>query len=167
MSVVRNVRAGVLLALLGACGCASPRFVNIGPEGGTIAMPSNSAYYRREAYRMLDEKYPGGYVIDHEGEVVVGQVLTNHTSDHDVVFGHQIERQTEVHNQTEWHIDFHLKGMNMVRQSTLVSPTLVPPNPPAQPTIQQASYTEQPVRDIRTLPKEPVPILGSDGQAPR
>jgi hypothetical protein len=162
MSVVRNVRAVVLLALVGACGCASPRFVSVGPEGGTIAMPSNSSYYRREAFRLLDEKYPGGYVIDHEGEVVVGQVLTNHTTDHETGFGHELERHSEVNNKTEWHIDFHPKGIEPARRTVAA-----PPQPAAQPVIQQASYTEQPVKDVRVLPKAPVPILGSDGQAPR
>jgi hypothetical protein len=159
----------VLLALVGACGCVSPRFVSVGPEGGTIAMPSNSSYYRREAFKLLDEKYPGGYVIDHEGEVVIGQVLTNHTTDHDTGFGHELERHSEVSNRTEWHIDFHPKGIEPARRIVVAPPQPVaaPPQPAAPPVIQQASYTEQPVKDIRDLPKAPVPILGSDGQSPR
>jgi hypothetical protein len=167
MSVIRKVRAAVLLALVGAWGCASPRFVSIGPEGGTIAMPSNSSYYRSEAMKMLNEKYPNGWVIDHEGEVVVGQLLTKHMNDQPVAFGNRIEQRTEVHDRTEWHIDFHPKGVEPTRQ------TVVAPPPVVQPVIQQASYVQPlpppPVvqQPVRVLPKEPVPILGSDGQAPR
>ena len=118
MSVVGRLRAVVMLALLGACGCASPRFVSLGPEGGTLAMPFNSSWYHDKAIAMLHEKYPDGYVIDREHE-------------------------TEV--RAEWRIDFHPKGVEVART-------------PPKPTIQQMSYTPPPVKAIRALPKEPVPV---------
>ncbi len=101
----------VVLALLGACGCAGPRFVSIGPEGGTLAMPANTPYYHDQAVKMLAEKYPNGYVIDHEGEVVVGQVTTNDTNAQHVPFGRVVEHRTEVSDKTEWQIAFHPKGV--------------------------------------------------------
>ncbi len=111
MSVVRSVRVVVVLALFGACGCAGPRFVSIGPEGGTLALPSNTPYYHDQAVKMLAEKYPNGYVIDHEGEVVVGQVTTNDTNAQHVPFGRVVEHRTEVSDKTEWQIAFHPKGV--------------------------------------------------------
>ncbi len=144
MSVVGRLRTVVMLALLGACGCASPRFVSLGPEGGTLAMPSNSSRYHKEALQMLDEKFPNGYTIDREHEVVVGQVQTDHTTDHDVLFGREVEHRTEVHDRTEWHIDFHPKGVEVAHT-------------PAKPALQQASYSA-PVKEVRALPKEPVPV---------
>ena len=136
MAVVRGARAAVVLALLGACGCAGPRFVSIGPEGGTLAMPSNDSYYRRQAVKMLDEKYPSGWEIDHEGEVVVGQVTTSDTDARDVRYGRVVERRTETSDKTEWQITFHPQGV-------------VPTTP--KPAIQQAG-------GVGTLPKEPVPV---------
>jgi hypothetical protein len=144
---LRSVRAAVLLALLGACGCASPRFVSVGPEGGTIAMPSNASHYRREAFKMLDDKYPNGWEIDHEGEVVVGQVTSHQTTAHEVAFGREVEHRTEVQDKTEWQINFHPKGVVPTTQTTQA---------PQKPVIQKAGYVEP----TRTLPKEPVPVVG-------
>jgi hypothetical protein len=145
MSVVRSARAVVVLALLGACGCAGPRFVSIGPEGGTLAMPSNASYYRRQAVQMLNEKYPSGWEIDHEGEVVVGQVTTSDTNAHDVRYGRVVERRTETSDKTEWQITFHPKGI------VPTTPTTQAPAP--KPAVQQAG-------GVRALPKEPVPVAG-------
>jgi hypothetical protein len=144
MSVVRCARAVLVLVLLGACGCAGPRFVSIGPEGGTLAMPSNASYYRREAVKMLDEKYPSGWEIDHEGEVVVGQVTTTDTNAHDVGFASVVDRRTETRDKTEWQITFHPKGI------VPTPPTTLAPTP--KPDVQQTG-------GVRQLPKEPVPVL--------
>jgi hypothetical protein len=151
---LRSVRAAVLLALLGACGCASPRFVSVGPEGGTIAMPSNSTYFHNQALKMLDEKYPNGYVIDHEGEVVVGQVTTRETTSHEVAFGREVDRRTVVHDKTEWQITFHPKGVTPTTPAVVA----VPPKPP----VQQVNYVPPPPPPpgIHTLPREPVPVGG-------
>ncbi len=71
-------RAVCALLLAVPVGCASQaRYVAIDSNGGVVAMANNSDswpfYYRRHAEALMKTKFPQGYVIDKEEEVVVGQ----------------------------------------------------------------------------------------------
>jgi hypothetical protein len=62
-----------------AMGCAHARLVEVhGDGGGVVAIPDNSNSWpsrnRRQAEKLMAERCPQGYVIDHESEVVVGQI---------------------------------------------------------------------------------------------
>ena len=76
----------VLLAVLAAAsisGCAKARFVEITPQGGVVAIPSNSNswpnYYRDKAEELIKKKCPDGYEIVMEEEYVKGQVAHTHS----------------------------------------------------------------------------------------
>jgi hypothetical protein len=67
----------VLVGCAGVFGCAgSPHFLEVDAGGGVLAMPSNSncwpSYYRENADKMLKSRFPSGYTIVREEEVVVG-----------------------------------------------------------------------------------------------
>ncbi len=84
MFQMRSVAGAALLLAAGLAGCAQPRFVAQDPEGGVIAMPSNTDYwpthFRTKAEAMMARKCPQGYQIEHEEEVVVGQSTTGRES---------------------------------------------------------------------------------------
>jgi hypothetical protein len=139
-------RQGVRCAVLGLClagvGCLSPaRYVSVGANGGVVAIPQNTNYwpacYRSAADELMRQKCPDGYVIDHEGEVAVGQSVQEQSSgsESSLLFlllgvGHQT-RSSVSHDITEWRIEFHAKGTP-------------PPEKPAVP--------------LAALPPEPGPV---------
>ena len=63
---------------LGSSGCSAARWVQTGPQGGVVAIPSNTNswpyYHRDRALALIQQKCPGGYEIVNEEEVVTGQV---------------------------------------------------------------------------------------------
>jgi hypothetical protein len=70
----RSIFLSVLLAV--SAGCAGPRFMEVDTSGGVLAMPDNTnswpCYYRDSADKMLKSRFPNGYTIVKEEEVVVG-----------------------------------------------------------------------------------------------
>jgi hypothetical protein len=127
MSVPRSLLPLGLLALVAASGCGGARFVSVTPNGGVVAVPSNTNswpfHYRDSAEKLMAEKCPNGYVIDKEEAVVVGQkTVHRENSDTNVtdVPGQKkrppstLTRSattdvTETVDQTEWRITFHAK----------------------------------------------------------
>lgn len=79
---------GALLAVLVVgmlAGCAQVRLVERHANGGgVIAIPSHAAIgqnrHRKKAEKLMSEMCPGGYVIDHEQEVITGQVTQTNTN---------------------------------------------------------------------------------------
>jgi hypothetical protein len=113
-----NVRlAAVGLCLLAAMGCASgARYIVRQPNGGMVSIPENSdvwpTYYRSKADELMKKQFPGGYVVDREEEVVVGQTSTNHqsTDTHKVgpfTVDAQTQNAVETHDKTEYRITYH------------------------------------------------------------
>jgi hypothetical protein len=74
----RHWLLALVVGLLGLTGCASPRFVQVGEEGGIVALPSNTniwpSYHRDKAEAMIRQQCPNGYEIVSEEEAVTGQV---------------------------------------------------------------------------------------------
>jgi hypothetical protein len=75
----RTVVVCVLAATLGgSVGCGSARFVQADSGGGVVAIPHNTncwpTYYRDKADALLRQRFPGGYDIEREEEVVTGTV---------------------------------------------------------------------------------------------
>ncbi len=70
----------IVLAVAAGClsGCAKARIVEVTPQGGVVAIPSNSNswpnYYRDQAEELMRERCPDGFEIVEEKEVVTGQV---------------------------------------------------------------------------------------------
>src|SRR5437879_1671072 len=65
------------LVLVGISGCVSPaRLVATDANYAIVAIPSNTDtwpnHYRKHAEELMNAKFPRGYVIDKEEEVVVG-----------------------------------------------------------------------------------------------
>lgn len=80
------MRTIMYLALLLSVGCAGPRFVQVSSDEAVVAMPDYSNcwphYYRDNAEKMLKSRFPSGYVIEKEEEVVVGtRTYTNGRTD--------------------------------------------------------------------------------------
>jgi hypothetical protein len=141
MRGTQGVRCAVLGLCLAAAGCLSPaRYVAVGPDGGVVAIPRNTNYwpacYRSAAEELMRQKCPGGYVIDHEGEVAVGQSKQEESSgsESSLLFlllgvGHQT-RSSVTHDIAEWRIEFHANGTT----------------PPAQPPAPLATLPPEPER---------------------
>lgn len=59
------------------------RFVSVDNSAAVVAIPDNSndwpSYNRKNAEELLHQKFPQGYVIDHEEEVVTG--TTTHSTE--------------------------------------------------------------------------------------
>ena len=77
MPFAGGLRVAALGALLvGLGGCASARYVAVDADGGIVAIPNNTncwpTYNRKAAEELMRQKCPQGYVIDREGEAVVG-----------------------------------------------------------------------------------------------
>ena len=70
---------GALLAVLIVVngGCSSARFVLKEPGRGIVAIPANTNYWptkhREHARELMQQHFPGGYKIDKEEEVAVGE----------------------------------------------------------------------------------------------
>jgi hypothetical protein len=128
MSTSNWVRKGLLslpLILVGLTGCGGARMVSSGPNGGVVAIPSNTdawpLHYRQEAEKLMAQKCPQGYTIDQEEEVVVGQQTTNQQSTNsqtqDLINRKQLPagsvtstdttHTTTTQNLTEYRITFH------------------------------------------------------------
>lgn len=64
----RRIVTLVLLAVFFVCqGCA--RYVLLEPNAGVVAIPANLPSYRKQAHKLMLERFPEGYVIDREEEV--------------------------------------------------------------------------------------------------
>ena len=95
----------VIVAGLWGLGCGAARFVAVDGNGGVIALPANNESSREKAVKMMNEKCPGGFLIDHEEEAQVGTVTSSSTSYGTyAVHGSQTTRA-----ETEWRITFHCK----------------------------------------------------------
>jgi len=141
----RLIGVGILL-FLGLTGCGNTaRYVAATNNDGIIAIPANTdewpTHYRRDAEKLMQDKCPQGYVIDHEEEVSVGTVTTHQTkADPDPIKGMLLGQKvdaTEVHDQKEWHITFHAKE----------PPALAPMTPRAAA-----------IPGSQNLPSSPVPV---------
>src|SRR3954462_10714854 len=79
MSSFRLLAPALLLAAAVGCG-SSARLINGTPDGGVVAIPSNSNYwplkYRDDAEKLMAQRCPNGYEIVSEQEVVTGQTST-------------------------------------------------------------------------------------------
>jgi hypothetical protein len=145
MSLVRLLPAALLLAAV--TGCGSARLIHATPDGGVVAIPSNSntwpMKYRDEAEKLMARRCPNGYDIVDEGEVVVGKKSTTNeaidrTGPKNSGSGQSdqttISKVTTVSDQTEYRITFRSRDARRVpvlRQVSTLPP--VPPGLPPQP----------------------------------
>jgi hypothetical protein len=149
MSTVRLLLPAALL-LVAAVGCGSARLIHATPDGGVVAIPSNSNswpnYYREEAEKVMVKKCPNGYDIVEEGEVVVGKKATtselvDRSSPANLPPGQgnvtSVSKVTTVSDQTEYRITF---------RSREPRPTAVLPSAPqAAPPAPTAGLPPRPV----------------------
>jgi hypothetical protein len=153
MSSIRLlVPAALVLAAVTGCGTTA-RIVHSSPEGGVVAIPSNSNYwplkYRDEAEKLMAQRCPNGYEIVQEGEVVVGKTAT--TSENvdrrsPTNSKYKVEKTTTstthvVSDQTEYRITFRA----------------VQPRPDVVPTSAVVPLTPGAPAHA-TLPPRPVPV---------
>jgi hypothetical protein len=156
MTLASRMRTILLVAplfLIAAGGCGGARFVGQDQYGGVVAIPANNNYwpthYREEAEKLMAQKCPQGYVIDHEEEVVIGQMTTAGTStdtrNYDLPGGNRspagslttttTNRSMSVQDKTEYRITFHAKiaapAPTVIQTGARV---VVPPTPPGLPT---------------------------------
>jgi len=82
----------LVAVLVAVCGCADVRFVQETPEGGVIAIPTNSncwpMYYRSRAEKVMSQKCPDGYQIEREGFVWDGKPGPEGHRAHESYFGY-------------------------------------------------------------------------------
>jgi hypothetical protein len=153
MSSFRLLLPAALL-LVAVTGCGSARLIHGTPDGGVVAIPSNSNYwpmkYRDEAEKLMAKRCPNGYVVVEEGEVVVGKKASTSEAIDRTGPGKDASRQTDVttvsrvttvRDETEYRITFHARDARpagrpepVLRQvSTLPPPPPPPPGLPPQP----------------------------------
>jgi hypothetical protein len=164
MSRRQGYCAAWLAAALVVCGCSHARLVQVNQDDAVVAIPNKTnswpTYNRKSAEELMQQQFPEGYVIDHEGEVAIGQHTTenvqgNNHSVASVVFGLANEtRTTESHNYYEWQIHFHRKG---------AAPAPAPPPSGTTPATASVPTGEgnNVIQAAGTLPKEPVPAEGT------
>jgi hypothetical protein len=148
-----------LAAVLSVCGCASARVVSRDQYGGIVAIPSNSddwpTHYRKSAEELMARQCPQGYVVESEGEVVVGQHTTDHVTGNNnsaasLLFGIGSEQHSvQTHDIKEWQIRYRTKDAPPA--AVLMQAGLHVPAPAGQ-TTERLPETPQ------SLPKTPVPI---------
>jgi hypothetical protein len=155
MSLPRALRVAALA--LGMCGCTSARIVSRDPTGGVVAIPSNSdnwpTHYRASAEALMAKQCPKGYVIDTEGEVVIGQSVNDHinadpASLSSLLFGIGSPQYTTwTQDIKEWQIRFRAKDAPPPEHVIPVGYEVA--TPPVLEKLPDAS---------RPLPKAPEPI---------
>jgi hypothetical protein len=144
MSYARLVLPAVVLVLAGVSGCGSARMIQSGPDGGVVAIPSNSnswpCRYRESAEKLMAQKCPNGYEILKEEEVVVGQRSTT-AAQTITPAGYKDNSPTttavitSTNAETEYRITFRTRQPlpPPTPVPTSISPVLTPV-PPPQPT---------------------------------
>lgn len=147
MSSFRRLLPAALL-LAAVAGCGSARLVRSSPDGGVVAIPSNSNswpfYYRRDAEKLMAQQCPNGYKIVEEGEVVVGKkAATSESVDRDRTTTSKV---TTVSDQKEWRITFRSLDASSPPVPGLVLPGVVSRTPPPPPPTPG-------------LPSRPVPLV--------
>jgi hypothetical protein len=153
MSSIRMLAPATLL-LAAAVGCgSSARLINGSPDGGVVAIPSNSNYwplkYRDEAEKLMAQRCPNGYEIVSEQEVVVGKTSTTNenvdrrspTSSRYKVEQTSTSTTTSVNDQTEYRITFRARQQ---QSAVMQTSGTVPVTPPSSP--------------LGGLPPRPLPI---------
>lgn len=153
----QSLRTVAVAVILAACGCSQARLVSVDSSGGIVAIPNNTnrwpCYNRKAADELMARQFPEGYLVDSEGEVVIGRTTTvDTTGNRDSAasqllgIGQQTER-TVSHDVTEWHIRFHPK------KASLSATTVTEGPPPVQtgqaPAVVPAAFE---------LPREPIPV---------
>lgn len=63
---------GCLLTAILLSGCANARYVSRDAERGVIAISNASDVHMEKAHELMQQHFPEGYVIDREGEEIVG-----------------------------------------------------------------------------------------------
>jgi hypothetical protein len=136
------------LALVAAVsGCASARIVQVTPEGGVVAIPSNTnswpQRHRDQAAKLMAERCPNGYDIVHEEEVVIGQTSTTSESvDRVTPAGYKPGQReqtstsvvTTTSNQTEYRITYRARQPARLESTpTPVQPGPLPAGLPSRP----------------------------------
>jgi hypothetical protein len=160
MSSIRLlVPAALVLAAVTGCG-STARLVHSTPDGGVVAIPSNSNYwplrYRDEAEKLMAQRCPNGYEIVEEKEVVTGKTATtNENVDRRTPTTNSrgtTERTTtstthSVSDKTEYRITFRSRESKpTIVPTTAVMPTTTPQPPPLLPQPRSS------------LPSRPVPL---------
>jgi hypothetical protein len=154
-------RLGLPLAvvmLVAVSGCGTARLIETTPDGGVVAIPSNSNYwpvkYRDNAEKLMAQKCPNGYDIVSEKEVVVGEKST--TSElTDVGPGgdksRQMTRVTTTRPETEYRIAFRAHHTAEVVTPGVLTPAVVQS---AAPVVTPVSASTPGL----ALPPRPIPV---------
>jgi hypothetical protein len=98
---MKGVWKGVSVAFLWtvvAAGCVtSARQVLVHPEGGAVAISSNTAQGRAKAMELIARHCPGGFDITREEEVPVGQRISEETTT-------ELDRRDRITSTTEYRV---------------------------------------------------------------
>jgi hypothetical protein len=149
-------RLGVICSvlLLGLSGCCTARFVSVDGTSAVVAIPDDSntwpTYNRQHAEELMQQKFPQGYVIDHEEEVVTGtieQTRTNTQTRGSPILAalkvapieEETNRSTAYIHQKEWRIWCHA-------QDAPAPPVVIPAPPGPRPT-GEVQPAPEPVRN--------------------
>ncbi len=158
------------LLVLFSAGCSTARYVTKDEWGGVVAIPRDTNqwpnYFRKQAEELMQKQCPQGFVIENEGDLVVGEeTIVQNGADPaspDYLLGGQVQR---VYKRpiTEHHICFRAKNtppgvkkfalQQPAQQTTMIAAIPAPaPDPVKETTVQPVAATGT------DLPPAPVPV---------
>jgi hypothetical protein len=104
---------GLVLVLIS--GCQTARYVHKTGNTGVVAIPADTSawpfYHRRQAEELMQKQFPQGYVVESEGEEVIGIDTDRNNYGHVNVGGPVSLTVGDVstRNRTEWRIQYRKK----------------------------------------------------------
>jgi hypothetical protein len=163
MSYLRLLPAAVLL-LVSVSGCGSARMIQSVPDGGVVAIPSNTnswpCKYRDHADKLMAMKCPNGYDVVREEEVVVGvKTTTAEVSNRVAQAGYKDNPEqtttsvvTTTRPQKEYRITFRSRQPAPLPVPVVSTPPVLAPVP-----VRPVSVVANPVPP--GLPPRPEPVV--------
>jgi hypothetical protein len=162
MSRARQVLPVAVLLLAGLSGCTTARLIESTPEGGVIAIPSNSNYwpmkYRDSAEKLMAQKCPNGYDIVYEKEVVVGQKTSTSELTDTAPGGDPTMQKTRVVTTTRPETEYRIAFRNHRQPASAAPPAQITTAARPTPVVEPVSATT-PGLGI-PLPPRPIPVTG-------
>ena len=163
MSYLRLALPAAVLLLVTVSGCGSARMIQSTPDGGVVAIPSNTNAwpfkYRDHADKLMAMKCPNGFDVMREEEVIVGvKSTTTEVTDRVTQAGYKDSPQTTTsvvtttRPQKEYRITFRARSIGLSNPVPVVS------DPPVLAPVPSAPIGVVSTAVPASLPPRPEPV---------